>query len=212
MLFQLKRYNFQGDLQCCHYRCNNNWHKLSDRILNQGTFDISLFNGTNWNATEQIIYEYEFLDISNILNFLVGSFEKVREPHLCYFLFPIATNWVFLLSSLCTPLWPSPPFPPLQGVGLTAPAQLQASCFSIIAPTSSHRTDFCFPLHSPLSPVPTLARGGSSLPLFNCMQTISALIPHSFLGIDVVVYMTPPLPLHFPIVPALQLTPTRGGA
>ena len=74
------------------------------------------------------------------------------------------------------------------------------------------RTDFCFPLHSPLSPVPTLARGGSSLPLFNCMQTISALIPHSFLGIDVVVYMTPPLPLHFPIVPALQLTPTRGGA
>ena len=138
MLFQLKKYNFQGDLQCCHHRCNNNWRKLSDRIINQLTFDISLFNGTNWNATEQIIYEYEFLDISNISNFLVGSFEKVREPHLCYFLFPIVTNWVFLLSSLCTPLWPSPPFPPLQGVGLTAPAQLHASCFSIIDPASSH--------------------------------------------------------------------------
>ena len=79
MLFQLKKYNFQGDLQCCHHRCNNNWRKLSDRIINQHTFDISLFNGTNWNATEQIIYEYEFLDIFNILNFLVGSFEKVSR-------------------------------------------------------------------------------------------------------------------------------------
>ena len=161
---------------------------------------------------KKIFMSYEFLDISNIFNFLVGSFEKVRQLHLCYFLFPLATNWVFLLSSVCTPLWPSLSSPPLQEVGLTAPAQLYTSRFSIIAPASSHRTDFCFPLHSPLSPVPTLARGGSSLPLFNCMQTISALIPHSFLGIDVVVYMTPPLPLHFPIVPALQLTPTRGGA
>ena len=40
----------------------------------------------------KIFMSYEFLDISNIFNFLVGSFEKVRQPHLCYFLFPIATN------------------------------------------------------------------------------------------------------------------------
>ena len=131
---------------------------------------------------KKIFMSYEFLDISNIFDFLVGSFEKVRQLHLCYFLFPIATNWVFLLSSLCTPLWPSLSSPPLQEVGLTAPAQLYASRFSIIAPASSHRTDFCFPLHSPLSPVPTLATGVSLLPLFNCMQTVCALIPPLILG------------------------------
>ena len=118
----------------------------------------------------------------------------------------------FFYPASALPFGLRPPPLPSRGWALLPLPNCMQAVFPSLPQLHHIRTDFCFPLHSLLYPVPTLVRGGSSLPLFNCMQTISALIPHSFLGIDVVVYMTPPLPLHFPIVPALQLTPTRGGA
>ena len=90
MYFEQEKYNFQGNFQCfnqSNHSCNNSWRDLSNEILYQSSFYISLSNYVDWNTRWWINFElWFFLNIFLFLYFpFFFYFGKVRVQFLVFF-------------------------------------------------------------------------------------------------------------------------------